>query len=163
MVAIVRNPGLRPYLDAGVQRSYSYDFVESYRDNWWAQDWGGGGYGDYGTPLARTPELFLTPAQTSDGQRETDTLIKQGGAKANLGAQVLAYANNHPADPDVPESLYLVLRMIRYGTDSSSESNDSAGKEQENKEDAIRKDVSRLLRQRYAANPWTRKAAPIAE
>ncbi len=35
LMAILRNPGLRPYLDGGVQRSTSYDFVESYSDNWW--------------------------------------------------------------------------------------------------------------------------------
>jgi hypothetical protein len=163
LVAITRYPGLRPYLDAGVQRSYSWDFVESYRYNWWGWDWGGYGYGDYKTPLARMPEPFLTPAQSGDGERETETLMKLGGAKAYLGGQVLAYANDHPSDPDVPESLYLVLRMIRYGADSSFSSNDAAGKEQANQEEAIRKAVSRLLRQRFAANPWTKKSAPFAE
>ena len=75
-VAIVRNPGLHPYLDAGIQRSYSYDFVESYRDNWWSQGLGGGGYGDSSIPLEKIQVSFLTPDQRSEGEREADKLMK---------------------------------------------------------------------------------------
>ena len=76
LVAIVRNPGLHPYLDAGIQRSYSYDFVESYRDNWWSQGLGGGGYGDSSIPLEKIQVSFLTPDQRSEGEREADKLMK---------------------------------------------------------------------------------------
>jgi hypothetical protein len=162
VMTIVRNPGLRPYLDAGVQRSYSYDFVESYRDNWWNQDWGAGDYGYYATPLKKISVSFLTPAQRSEGEQETSTLMKQGGAKIHLGELVLDYAKNHSADPDVPESLYLVLRMMRYGS-WSSRADDPAGKILAGKEETISKGVSRLLRQRYVASPWTKKSAPFAE
>jgi hypothetical protein len=161
-MAIVRNPGLRPYLDAGVQRSYSYDFVESYRDNWWNQDWGAGDYGYYATPLKKISVSFLTPAERSKGEQETSTLMTQGSAKIHLGELVLDYARSHSADPDVPESLYLVLRMMRYGS-WSSRGDDPAGKILASKEETISKGVSRLLRQRYVASPWTKKSAPFAE
>lgn len=161
-MAIVRNPGLRPYLDAGVQRSYSYDFVESYRDNWWNQDWGAGDYGYYATPLKKIPVSFLTPAERTKGEQETSALMKQGSAKIHLGELVLDYARSHSADPDVPESLYLVLRMMRYGS-WSSRGGDPAGKILAGKEETISKGVSRLLRQRYVASPWTKKSAPFAE
>ena len=75
---------------------------------------------------------------------------------------VLTYANDHPSDSDVPESLYLVLRMIRYGCDASQYGNDASAKENEQKDD-LKKAAARLLRQRYAASPWTKKAAPIVE
>jgi hypothetical protein len=162
VITIVRNPGLRPYLDAGVQRSYSYDFVESYRDNWWNQDWGAGDYGYYATPLKEISVSFLTPAERSKGEQETSTLIKQGSAKIHLGELILDYARSHGADPDVPESLYLVLRMMRYGS-WSSRGDDPAGKILAGKEETISKGVSRLLRQRYVASPWTKKSAPFAE
>lgn len=162
LMTIVRNPGLRPYVDAGVQRSYSYDFVESYRDNWWNQDWGAGDYGNYATPLKKLPVSFLTPAERSEGEQETSTLMKQGSANIHLGELVLDYARSHGADPDVPESLYLVLRMMRYGSWSSG-GDDPAAKILAGKEEAISKGVSRLLRQRYAASPWTKKSAPFAE
>jgi len=75
---------------------------------------------------------------------------------------VLDYARSHSADPDVPESLYLVLRMMRYGS-WSSRGDDPAGKILASKEETISKGVSRLLRQRYVASPWTKKSAPFAE
>jgi hypothetical protein len=33
----------------------------------------------------------------------------------DLGSQAVDYARVHPDDKDVPESLYLTLRMVRYG------------------------------------------------
>ena len=159
LLAIVRNPGLRPYLDAGVQRSYSYDFVESYSDNWWCKDWGANDFRVYATPLKQEPVAFLPAAQQAEGQRQTAELLDQGTAEVNLGSQVLAYANAHPADTDVPESLYLVLRMIRYGCNHTGYGDSPEAKDQGGRIDAIRKEAARLLRQRYLASPWTRKAA----
>jgi hypothetical protein len=52
--------------------------------------------------------------------------------------------------------------MIRYGS-GPSWSDSAAAKDQTDQEGAIKKAVSRLLRQRYAANPWTKKAAPLAQ
>jgi len=163
LMTLLRNPGLRPYLDAGVQRSYSYDFVESYRDNWWYRDLAVNDYG-YNPPLLdKHSAAFLTPAQQADEDHEIAELIKLGGAQATLGERTLAYANDHPTDPDVPESLYLVLRMIRYSRDEYSFLDQSPEKKQpESKEQAIQKAAARLLRQRYAASPWTKKAAPYA-
>jgi len=161
LVTIVRNPGLRPYLDAGVQRSYSYDFVESYRDNWWCEAWQSS-WADSSAPSQREPEALLTTAQRAEGEKESNEIAQQPGAILFLGPQVLAYANDHPNDPDVPESLYLVLRMIRYGCDTSQYSEDAAAKEKEQERDEIKKTAARLLRQRYPASPWTKKAAPIA-
>jgi len=161
LMTIVRNPGLRPYLDAGVQRSYSYDFVESYRDNWWCKDWQSS-WADSSAPLLHEPEALLTTAQRAQGEKQSNEIAQQPGAILFLGPQVLAYANDHPNDPDVPESLYLVLRMIRYGCDTSQYSEDAAAKEKEQERDEIKKTAARLLRQRYPASPWTKKAAPIA-
>jgi hypothetical protein len=162
LVAIVRNPGLRPFLDTGVQRSYSYDFVESYRDNWWSVNWGTGDYGGYQTPMENVPFSFLTPDQLTEGRREVDKLMKLGSAEVYLSGLVLDYAKGHPDDQDVPESLYLVLRMMRYGAGPSWR-DDPAAKGKANEEDIIGKEVSRLLRHRYAASPWTKRAAPFAE
>lgn len=160
VVAIARNPGLRPFLDAGVQRSYSYDFVESYADNWWCSNFKGGDYSTTTPPVEKKPVSLLTPQQLDDAEHETVVLMKQDGASVFLGSQILAYATSHPRDADVPESLFLVLRMIRY--DCNRWGITPAEKQEMNREDAIRKGAARLLRQRYAASPWTKKAAPFA-
>ena len=160
-VTIVRNPGLRPYLDAGVQRAYSYDFVESYRDNWWCDDWQAS-WAAIPPPVQEVPVAFLANADRNEGERQASELGRRPEAAEYLGPLVLAYANNHPNDPDVPESLYLVLRMIRYGCSGSPVIDPAAAKESEQKIAEIKKAAARLLRQRYAASPWTKKAAPIA-
>ena len=159
VVAIVRNPGLRPFLDDGVQRSYSYDFVESYADNWWCPNFEGGNYPTTTAPLEKKPLSLLTQQQLDEGERETSSLMNQESASVYLGSQVLAYATDHPKDPDVPESLYLVLRMIRY--DCNRWDNTPAQKQEISRIEAIKKGVARLLRQRYAASPWTKKSAPF--
>ncbi len=157
LMALLRNPGLRPYLDPGVQRNYSYDFGESYADNWWCQDWKTNWYGDNGPLRPLDPVAFLAPAQHSQADKELSKLLGETGASVYLGSLTIDYANAHPEDRDVPESLYLVLRMIRYGCDRWQ---DIPGAGKRDSVDEIRKAAARLLRQRYASSPWTKKAAP---
>jgi hypothetical protein len=160
VLALARNPGLRPYLEAGVQRSYSYDFVESYRDNWWCtglqSNWA-----TSQTSLDGEPVTFLTGEQRQAAAKQLDLLRAQDGAKLYLGNMVLAYVKEHADDRDAPEALYLVLRMIRYGCDRQLYSSDGKPSEEVARVDALKKDVARLIRQRYAASPWTKKAAPF--
>jgi hypothetical protein len=168
LMALLRNPGLRPYLDPGVQRSYSFDFVESYADNWWCKDWGESwwgrdryqrGTGNEALLPAQTVASFLTEDERTEGERQAADLGQMGDAEIVLGSRVLTYANNHPNDPDLPESLFLVLRLMRYGCNHASWS-DSVDHKQHQRE--IGKSASRILRQRFPGSPWTKKAAPIA-
>jgi hypothetical protein len=166
LVTLVRNPGLRPFLDEGIQRSYSYDFVESYRDNWWCANWQGG---QYTAAISNQPAMmpgeqaaFLTASQRDEAAKQIDALKRQENANLYLGEQVLAYARDHGDDPEAAESLYLVLRMIRYACDSYSYDDSAAGKAHNARVDALRKSAARLLRQRYTSSPWTKKAGPLA-
>lgn len=158
LVAILRNPGLRPYLDPGVQRSYSYDFVESYADNWWCADWSN--HFAEGSAIAQPESLvFLSSASRKIADNELAGLRTLGSSDTFLGSQVLAYANAHPSDPDVPEALYLTLRMIRYGcyrAYGSSQNDTNAATP-----GRIAGQVVALMRHRYIADPWTKKAAPF--
>lgn len=160
LLTLVRNPGLRPYLDPGVQRAQSFDFVESFGDNWWCSNW----RRQYDT---RQPDAsldlvpFLSPAEQKAGEAQAARLLARGDADADLGAQVVAYVDAHPADPDAPEALYLVLRMIRYGCDRSWDVPDSAPAPA-NSIKEIKARAARLLRRRYPTSAWTKKAAPIA-
>jgi hypothetical protein len=162
LVTIVRNPGLRPYLDPGIQRAYSYDFVESYRDNWWCGDWGVTGYSREPVLQNHEPAAFLTPQQRGQAAQELHSLLQHDSAKLYLGEQVLAYAKDHANDPDAPESLYLVLRMIRWGCDADVYPQTPEAKAHEKSIATLRSDAARLLRQRYTTSSWTKKAGPIA-
>ena len=70
LMAILRNPGIRPYLDGGVQRSESYDFVESYGDNWWCGGWTTS-FNEVGAPVRSQPVAFLSPQARETGVKET--------------------------------------------------------------------------------------------
>ena len=156
VMAILRNPGLRPYLDGGVQRSASYDFVESYADNWWCSDWTSI-YSESGAPVRARSVAFLSPEERKTGEKETATLLHLGSAEAHLGTQIIDYARAHPDDPDVPEALFLTLRTIRYGCyHSTSEVPDS----KDERVASIAREAGAMMRRRYASDPWTKKAAP---
>jgi hypothetical protein len=157
-MTILRNPGLRPYLDDGVQRAYSYDFVESYGDNWWCADWDTF-YGPQQQDFAG-PAAFLSPAARTEGSEEVASLLGQRSAEEYLGSQVIEYARANPNDPDIPEALYLTLRMIRYGCNHGWVAY-HAEKAQTDQIASIAREAGAILRHRYAANPWTKKAAPF--
>jgi hypothetical protein len=162
LMAILRNPGLRPYLDGGVQRSDSYDFVESYSDNWWCGDWTTS-YSEGRAPVGSQSVAFLSPQAREAGAKETALVFGLGSGEDYLGSQAVEYARAHPSDPNVPEALYLTLRAIRYGcyreADSNADSNVDRGKSDRTAKIAL--EVGALMRQRYPANPWTKKAAPF--
>ena len=157
LMAILRNPGLRPYLDGGVQRSASYDFVESYSDNWWCGDWTTT-FNENGAPIRVQSVVFLSPQTRESGEKETAAVIAMGSAEEYLGSQVLDYAHAHPSDPDVPEALYLTLRAIRYGCNHGwgSESDKASA----DRVASMAHEVGAIMRKRYPANSWTKKAAP---
>ena len=62
-----------------------------------------------------------------------------------LGAQTLAFAQQHPEDPRVPEALYPVVRSTRYGC-------------VDERTGSFSKRAFDLLHRRYPASEWTTKA-----
>ena len=159
-VVLARNPGLQPYVDRGIQRAYSYDFVENYRLNWCYNP------SEYVTPLP-TP-FSLTTHEFQLGQAQFSKLSTLRAV--DVGQKIIAAVEAEPSNSQAPESLYLVLRMIRYGCNPIKEAGtpidfslsdlslDVRTGEQLLK---LRRDAGRLLRRHYAKSPWTRKAAPF--
>jgi hypothetical protein len=171
LVTLIRNPGLRPYLNPGVQRSYSFDFVESFRDNWWCTNWGmeywgkdtvQSGYDNQLQADASVRVSFLTPAQRAEGERQSSQLSSDD-AQVVLAQRVLTYVTAHPRDADAPESLYLVLRMLRYSCQYVATDDWHMQDQRDRQITEVRREAARLLRKRYPANPWTKRAAPFVE
>src|SRR5262249_3795893 len=125
------------------------------------QSWSNNNSAKEVTQLSVTRVAFLNPTQRSEGDRESTELLQMGSAEKYLGEQVLSYVKTQPNDPDVPEALYLLLRMIRYGCNHDDGSSEADAQESRQRIDNIAKTAARLLRQRYAASPWTKKAAPF--
>lgn len=159
LLALVGNPGLSPYLNGGTQRNYSYDFVESYSDNWCY---------DAKASVPGIEPTFLNATELKNGKEEAAALAPVD--ESTLGRRVLDYVTANPKDPRAAEALYLILRMVRYGCASPispKDVQDMSWEPQSQKSEAVklfelRKDASKLLRERYASSPWTKKAGPIA-
>jgi hypothetical protein len=93
----------------------------------------------------KVPDTVITPAERAEAETEFDRLSELGSAQEVLAPVILAWAKAHPDDPLVPEALYRVVRVVRYGC---REEPDNA---------KISKAAFDLLHTRYPKDPWTTK------
>jgi len=123
---LLHSPGMQLYVDSGYGRNTKeVAEIDDFRDNWWCSaaracvvcavppsD---------APPHVLPPEHqgpvlpFLPPADVQKAAEETAKLRAAGAAPDWLSAQTVAFAQQHPQDPRVPEALYLVVRASRYG------------------------------------------------
>lgn len=159
-MTLARNPGLRPYLNSGFQRAYSFDFVESYRDNWcYKLDDASG---------SSLPATFLTSVGRQEGVDEANRLANI--RSLYVGRRIIHEVQANVDDPQAAEALFLILRMIRYGcvepASATPNSGDvytpmgNDGQEAKGLQE-LKRDAAKMLRQHYASSPWTKKAAPF--
>jgi tetratricopeptide (TPR) repeat protein len=136
---LLRFPGLRPFVPAGLPRS-SYEGpeqlkeIDSYRNNWWcligleAKDaaWHTWNFYTMYTKLSQPlreiyPDgkipspSFLTESEQATLGNEWATFQSLPSAPTWLAQQSLAWAKSHPEDPRVPEALHHVVRATHLG------------------------------------------------
>ena len=151
-LALLRNPGLRPYLEQGVQRSVTYAMLDDYRDNWWGSRWGDGDWRleRYGTdnlkaePPGHTD--FLTAQQQKQAADEDARLNALPVAAVWLGQRAIAYVKAHPDDKDAAEALALTVRATHLSS--------SSGESKEDGESAVSKQAFEMLHRMYPKSPW---------
>ena len=169
-IAIARNPGLNPYLNSGTQRAYSYDYVESYRENWCYQSSGNANFNEEpdDTPVPRA--AFLTPDAQRRGSQQAAALGPMH--ESSLAQEIVSAVKTNPNLPHADEALYLVLRMIRYGCVEAAAPPSAADRASPlpasippYQEEALRlysakEEAGLLMRKYFQHSPWTKKAAP---
>jgi tetratricopeptide (TPR) repeat protein len=161
--ALLHFPGMNPYVNGGMLRQTPIAQIDSFRQNWWAQDMstdsGGIVFGAICSPWSdyrdQTP-AYVPPAQnpaspaflTADERTLADTQWKQlkqvGPAPNYFGRVVLDWAKDHPDDQRVPEALSLVVRATRYGCNDKQ----SGG---------FSRRAFDLLHQKYPKSEWAAK------
>jgi hypothetical protein len=158
---MLRNPGIRPYISAGIGRLTQISRIDDYQDNWWC---------NLNAIMAKeipldTPSLyyemstgnkpkavvknvprvsFLNEKQRDAAQRELANLASVSAAPNYFGKQVLAWAKQNPNDPRVPEALHLTVKASRFACGDDATGNYS-------------KAAFELLHKRYPQNQWTKK------
>jgi hypothetical protein len=150
-LAILRNPGIRPYLESGIPRVASSTYFDELRDNWWCKPWGE----PQNTEQAKNPKPLPAPAFLSQealdrADSEYQRLLQYPDSATVIGQRVIDYAQNHPDDPLLPEALALTVRAGHYACQPNAGSDKS-------EYTAISKAAFELLHRRYAKSPWALK------
>jgi len=153
-LALLRNPGLRPYLEQGVQRSVTYARLDEYRDNWWSTRWGDGDWllEKYGTdnlkagPPGHTD--FLTAQQKKQAADEATHLNALPSGPVWLGRRAIAYVKTHPDDKDAAEALALTVRATHLGFSDYPKNSDRS---------AVSKQAFQMLHRMYPKSLWAAK------
>jgi hypothetical protein len=153
ILAILRTPGLRPYVPYGTPRTKPINETDSYRDNWWCGlDSGAARIKEMNESWAKsssgqslTMPSFLSPEERNAVESEWKQLVKTEMGVTWMTQQVLAWAKAHPDDARVPESLHLAVRASRYACDD------------EKVRQGITHEAFDLLHRKYPSSEWTRK------
>ena len=159
LLALLRNPGLRPYVTIGLLRE-GVARTDSFHDNWWCahvsigprdQVGGIGPEAPAEDPLlaiypdrhVRAPR-FLSAGDGDAANRESGKLQNIEAAPDYLARETLAWAKAQPDDSRVTEALYRVVRATRYGCTDESTSK-------------LSRAAFDYLHKNYPKDPWTAK------
>lgn len=154
--ALLKFPGLRPYVAGGIGRTTPVGKIDDYRDNWWCdrktqlspRDASGDDDADASkdkpAQAAPRPLSFIDAAQQAAAERENARLAAAGTAPDYLTRLAIEWADKSPEDPRVPEALHLAVKTTRYGcTDEQTP--------------ALSKAAFQLLHKRYPKSEWAKK------
>jgi hypothetical protein len=149
-LAILRNPGTRPYLESGVPRVASFSYFDDYRNNWWCKPWNQPLYSNESKPVPFPIPGFMSSDVLAQAGSEYQQLQQIPDSVAVIGQRVVDYANNHADDANVPEALALVVRAGHYACQPYSGSDKS-------EYTPVSKTAFELLHRRYPQSPWALK------
>jgi hypothetical protein len=165
LLALMRFPSVRPYVNAGPAREDGFVGYSAYRDNWWCAEMGndpraGSNYSasyNYSSPYQNQPGSpassqvkqdtlppFLTAVMLSQAKEENRELREIGDAPAYFGQQALAWVKAHPSDPRNAELLGFAFRAMRNGCNLE-------------KSYSLRREVFGTLHARYGQSEWAKK------
>jgi hypothetical protein len=134
LLALMRFPSVRPYINSGAGREEGFVGYSSYRDNWWCAGIGidqnapdtftySGSYNiGFGGNTSASPKRpqqqlpsFITPAMATEAHQEHAQLETIGDAPGYFGRSALAWVKAHPTDKRNPELLGFAFRAMRNG------------------------------------------------
>jgi hypothetical protein len=151
VLTILQNPGLRPYVEAGISHLNRPGALDEFRDNWWCDDWSGQ-FIRSGKPAPPVPApSFFSAQQAKAGAAQYERVLALSCAPQFLGHRVLDYAKSHPFDPRLPEALALTVRATHYACLSWRRDDQQAARENT----SVSKAAFDLLHQRFPHSPWT--------
>ena len=152
-LAILRNSGIRPYLEPGIPRVASFSTFDNYRNNWWCKPWDDRDSTET-KPSPLPVPAFISPDQEARATAEYQRLQQLPDSAALLGQHVLDYAQAHPDDPQIPEALALTVRATHYACQTWDPNTTANSKSPYS---PVSKAAFQLLHSRYPKSPWAAK------
>lgn len=153
-LAILRNSGMRPYLEPGVPRVASFDVFDDFHNNWWCKPWDDR-FDASGQPAQPLPTpAFVSAQQDALADDEVKRLLALPDSAAVIGQRVIDYARDHPDDAQVPEALALTVRAGHYACQTYDP---GAGADAKSPYTPTSKAAFELLHRRYPKSPWATK------
>ncbi|HKD08494.1 MAG TPA: hypothetical protein VKB79_21515 [Bryobacteraceae bacterium] len=110
------------------------------RQSWWCPQ-----SADATAPQPMPPDAALSQSERAEAMRQWTRVNSAGATQTFLAPIVMNWAKAHPDDPRVPESLYRLVRITRYGCRGI----DGNG--------AISKAAFDLLHSRYGSTTWAKQ------
>ncbi|HMG88382.1 MAG TPA: hypothetical protein VK574_21810 [Terracidiphilus sp.] len=149
-LTILRNPGIRPYLESGIPRVASLSYFDDLRNNWWCKPWGEHQNFDETKPKPVPIPDFMSADALARSNSEYQQLQQLPDSVAVIGQRVVDYAKDHPDDSNIPEALALVVRAGHYACQPYSGSDKS-------EYTPVSKAAFELLHRSYPKSPWALK------
>jgi hypothetical protein len=143
LLALMRFPSVRPYVEEGAGREQGFVGYSLYRDNWWcaAMDQ------DRTSPAPAKPlPPSLTPAMLADAQQQRAALLALGDAPLYFGRETLAWVKAHAGDPRGAQLLAFAFRAMHNGCNLEAA-------------DGQRREIFDLLHTRYPQSEWAKHYA----
>jgi len=143
---------LSPYVPYGVPEFSTAEETDYYFEtSWWCKPEAI----EYHMDGTESPKVvpaprFIGPQALSAAKRERAALIAIGDAKSWLGKRVLEWAKRSPADPRMPEALYIAIqanKSYKYGCGSWEQDEDT------------RNELEELLKEKYPNSSWSVRLA----
>ena len=154
LLALMRFPSVRPYINAGAGRDEGFVGYSSYRDNWWCAYMAANDYSTASNYSAAPPNpdqrppvqvpAFVTPAMEAQATREQAELATIGDAPEYFGKAALAWVRAHPKDERDPEVLGFAFRAMRNGCNLE-------------KSYTLRQQVFDMLHTKFGASEWAKR------
>jgi hypothetical protein len=153
LLALMRFPSVRPYVNAGTGREEGFVGYSSFRDNWWCAGMGwfdystshnyGAAYPNPNKPPQAASLAFVTPAMETEAQREQAALEAIPDAPEYFGEQALEWVRTHPGDARNAEVVGFAFRAMRNGCNLE-------------KTGPLRREVFNVLHKNYPNSSWAK-------
>ncbi|QEE26823.1 hypothetical protein FTW19_01665 [Terriglobus albidus] len=172
LMAMMRYPSTRPYVNIGGGRDDGFAGYSYYRDNWWCETRSTKGINwtqfsstkdrsFVGITYDRQEKMlipfppFLTAYDVKEASTQLHTMDTPESGSDRLAEEAIVWAKSHPSDPRTEDLLGFTFRMLRNGCTGRPEVVE--GKPLPPEEENLEYQVFHLLNTRYPNSPWTKR------